>query len=118
MHPFSEQAWPIGRALLLMVGDVEDPQGRSGFRDRITGSYVNDGTAVIDLVQDAETGTAIAGLSLPISASYLAGSQGVYWGEVPAAAQVAEGQRVVARMVLTTGGKANPFWFRFFGELP
>lgn len=118
MHPFVEQSWPIGRALLLMVGDVEDPQGRGGFRDRISGDFVNNATGVIDLLQDADTGAAITGVTLPISATYLAGSEGVYWCEIPGTAVVQEGQRVIGRMVLTTGGKANPFWFRFFGELP
>lgn len=118
MQPISEDAWPIGRPFVVAVGDVEDPQGKGGFKDRITGMYVNNATAAVTVVRDAETGDPIQGLSLPIAGVFLTDSKGVYWAEIPAAAEITEGQKVHVCLVLTTGGKANPFWFRFFGQLP
>lgn len=46
------------------------------------GSYQNDATVVVESVKDSD-GSAVSGVTVPITMSYVAGSNGKYEGTVP-----------------------------------
>lgn len=118
MQPLAEQAWPIGSPLIVSVGDINDPLGKLGFKDKLTDTYVNSATGVVDTVRDRDSQVTLTGVTLPISMTYLTASNGVYYGEIPSTALVAVGQKVEVRMTLAVAGKSQPFWLRFYGQLP
>ena len=73
----------------------------TGLYDQLTGNYVNN-ASVQCTVFDANGG-ALANVGWPIALNYLAASNGVYQGIIPATIQLAEASGYRAQVIATSG---------------
>ena len=102
---------------IVSLGDPTNPTGTEGLKDLISGAYVNDADSVdVVAVTDDETGDAIAGITVPVSMSYLADSNGVYTGKLPAAAEISQSQRFTIKIVAIKGTDTATIFLDRYGE--
>lgn len=88
----------------IAVGDPENPLGPNGLHDADTNLPINDATVLLLSISDEISGNIVTGISFPITLFYLAGSNGVYKGKVPATVEILEARFYELKIRVTTVG--------------
>jgi len=73
----------------------------TGLKDVVTGSYINNATVTATMTDSS--GSAVSGVGT-INFTYISGSDGNYAGEVPAAAELTDGQQYTLTVTAAGGG--------------
>lgn len=98
----------LGSDMIVALGDPKNPSlgiEGGGLYDQLTGLPINNATSVELLsVVDMVTGEAVSGISVPVTLTYLAGSNGVYRATLLYTAGFAVGQRYRLQIRATVPG--------------
>lgn len=86
-----DQLYTVGSDQYVRLGDPLNPQGPGGLKDQKTGGWINNATVVIEKVVDRSMGTQIDASG---TLDYVAGSNGVYVGELDATVAVQPDQLI------------------------
>jgi hypothetical protein len=79
-----------------------------GLANGITSAYVNDATVSVTIKDLA--GTVVTGITLPVTLSYVAASDGIYRGVLDKALVLSPGLTYFAEITATNGDGLDGFW--------
>ena len=69
------------------------------------GAYQNEATVTLESLVDRVTGTAVAGLAVPLTLSYVTASNGKYQGTIPHSVSLSSGRWYIATFLAISDGK-------------
>lgn len=74
------------------------------------GVYQNDATVTLETLVDKRTGAEVQGISLPLTLSYVSGSNGKYQGMIPHDADVTAGRVYIATILAISSAGQRAQW--------
>lgn len=106
--------WYLGTRMVLTWGDPGDPSGETGLYDPISGQYLNNGSAQVDLITDETTGLPLAGVTFPLAMEHLFSSNGCWQVIMPGTETVTKDQLLKATLSAVANSGVNLVRYLYF----
>lgn len=90
----------VGNTSIIEVDGLADQDG----------AYQNDAAVTLQSLVDKRTGVAVSGVTVPLTLSYVASSNGKYRGTIPHDADVTAGRVYIATILAISGAGQRAQW--------
>jgi len=90
----------VGNTSIIEVDGLADQDG----------TYQNDATVTLQSLVDKRTGVAVSGVTVPLTLSYVASSNGKYRGTIPHDADVTAGRVYIATILAISSAGQRAQW--------